>query len=117
VNTIDTLLKEIGEIGGGYLFHDVKISDIQTHILKARLYLSEDLYIQVYRNDRNNITSFTLVVGDERLYGRDEIDGLWHRHPFSDPSTHNGSPEGRRSINLRGFFDEVYQILITQKFL
>jgi len=117
VNTIQSLLEEIREIIQVYPLHDIKITDIQTHVFKARLYLSEDIFVQVYRNDKNDVTSFTLIVKDKRLYGRDQIEGLWHRHPFNDPSTHNRSPQGKKAVDLRTFFNEVYEWLMRESLL
>ena len=117
MNTIQSLLEEIKEIARSYPLHDSKITDIQTHIFKVRLYLSEDIFVQVYRNDKNNLTSFTLIVEDERLYGRDQIEGLWHRHPFGGPSIHDRSPQRKEAVNLRTFFAEVCELLIREELL
>lgn len=85
--------------------------------LKARLYISPDLFVQVYRNDRYNTTNLVLVWGERRIYARDEVGGVWHRHPADDPSVHDTSPEGRRSVTLGEFLDEVEDLLVKMNLL
>jgi len=78
---------------------------------KARLYFSLETFVQVYRNDRFNTSNFVLIHNGERIFGRDELDGLWHRHPLGDPERHDSTPEGRQPATLSNFLDEVEEIL------
>jgi hypothetical protein len=48
------------------------ILDQSRSVLKARLYLSPGLFVQVYRNDRFDATNLVLVYGGRRLYARDQ---------------------------------------------
>jgi hypothetical protein len=45
------------------------------------------------------------------VYARDQLGGVWHRHTTVEPDLHDGSPEGRQSVTLAGFLDEVEIIL------
>jgi hypothetical protein len=84
----------------------------QSHsLLKARLYLSSDLFVQVYRNDRFGTTNLVLVHSGRRLYARDQLGGVWHRHTAAAPHLHDTSAEGRRPVNLSEFLDEVEDVL------
>lgn len=114
MNTVDSLTTEIREILKEKAVQDVKVLDQQRNILKVRLYLVDDLFVQVYRNDMTNNTSFSLIFEDERLYGRDEIEGHWHRHPFEDPSLHNGKGNGNREVTLGEFYREILEILTKE---
>lgn len=114
MNTIDSLIAEIRNILNDKIIQDIKVLDWQRSILKVRLYLADDIFIQIYRNDRSNNTSFTLIFEDERLYARDEIDGIWHRHPFKNPNFHNGSLEGSKKVNLNEFYREILEILVRE---
>lgn len=87
------------------------VLDMTTNALKARLYLSPDLFVQVYRNDRFDTTNLVLIHGGQRLYGRDQLSGVWHRHMASAPALHDASAEGRRAVGLGEFLDEVETIL------
>lgn len=89
----------------------MEILDQSANLLKARLYLSVETFVQVYRNDRFDTTNLVLIHNGQRIYARDQLDGLWHRHPVNDPAMHDGSQEGRRSVNLTAFLDEVEEIL------
>jgi len=80
-------------------------------LLKARLYISSDLFVQVYRNDRFNTTNLALIYNGNRLFARDELDGGWHRHIQADPEKHDFSDEGSRVISLTEFLDEVEIVL------
>jgi len=88
--------------------------DIQDHtslMIKARLIISSDLFIQIYHNDQFDTTNLVLIHNKQRIYGRDFLGGVWHRHPAAAPHTHDTSAEGRRPVTLAEFLDEVELIL------
>jgi hypothetical protein len=80
-------------------------------LVKIRLYISPDLFVQVYRNDRYQTTSLALIYNGRRLYARDELEGSWHRHTFRRPEDHDKSREGRRPVEIDEFLDEVENVL------
>jgi hypothetical protein len=82
-------------------------------LVKIRLYISPDLFVQIYRNDRYKTTNIALIHNGQRLYARDELDGRWHRHAHRKPEGHDRSREGRRSVDLSEFLDEVEQVLAS----
>lgn len=82
-------------------------------LLKARLYVRGDLFVQIYRNDITDSTSFVLISQGKRIYARDQIRGSWHRHPTHDPDFHNHSLEGITPIRLSAFLFEVDTIFKT----
>lgn len=94
-------------------FTQLVITDQSQSMLKARLYLSPNLFVQVYRNDRFNTTNLVLVHNDRRVFGRDQLSGQWHRHAANDPAAHDYSEEGRRSVILTEFLDEVETVLAS----
>ena len=53
------------------------VLDQSPTLLKARLYVSPGLFVQVYRNDRFNMTSLVLIHNGQRIYARDQLDGVW----------------------------------------
>lgn len=84
----------------------------QSHsLLKTRLYLSSDLSVQVYRNDRFDTTNLVLIHSGQRIYARDQLGGVWHRHTAAAPHEHDTSDKGRRAVNLTEFLDEVEDVL------
>lgn len=87
------------------------ILDQSRTMLKARLYISPDLFVQVYRNDRFDTTNLVLLYGGRRIYARDQLGGRWHRHTTATPHIHDTSAEERRSVQLAEFLDEVEAIL------
>ena len=89
----------------------VEILDQTLNLIKARLHISSNLFIQVYRNDRFDTTNFALIHNDQRLYARDQVGGQWHRHAVTQPTAHDDSVEGRRASDLPQFLDEVESIL------
>ena len=80
-------------------------------LVKIRLYISPDLFVQIYRNDRYQTTNLVLIHNGERLYARDELDGRWHRHTYRKPEKHDTSKEGVRVVEISVFLDEVEQVL------
>ena len=79
--------------------------------VKARLSIRENLYIDLYFNQRYGTTNYALILDDERIYGRDCYNGNWHLHPYDDPSKHDTSKEGKKMLSIEEFVDEVEEIL------
>ena len=90
---------------------ELVLLDQSASLLKARLLIAADLFVQVYRNDRFDTTNLVLMYNEQRIYARDQLDGVWHRHTAADPQAHDTSAEGRSSVNLAEFLDEVEDVL------
>lgn len=108
----DDLLTNLREvvISRSYIVR-LEIMDQSVHMLKARLFINPDLFIQVYRNEMFDTTNYALVYNSQRIYARDQLGGKWHRHNLSNPKLHDKSEEGRKAISLPEFLDEVEMIL------
>lgn len=69
----------------------VKKVDIKTEafILKGRIILKKDRFLQIYFNELTKTTSFALIHNDQRVWGID-FDNMrgWHLHPLEDHKTH-----------------------------
>jgi hypothetical protein len=89
----------------------VQILNHSQNLLKARLYISNELFVQIYRNTRFNTTNLILIYNNERIYARDQLGDNWHRHSSDNPEQHDTSPDGRRVVELSEFLDEVENIL------
>jgi hypothetical protein len=85
--------------------------DQSERILKARIYISPNLFVQVYRNDQFDTSNFALIHNGRRLHGRDQVAGRWHRHNTDQPQLHDTSLEGQQAVNLTEFLTEVESIL------
>ena len=92
-------------------FVRMDVLDQTLSLVKIRLYISPDLFVQIYRNDRYQTTSLALIHNGQRLYARDELDSRWHRHTHRRPEEHDTSKEGRRPVEVSEFLDEVEQVL------
>ncbi|MFN3763114.1 MAG: hypothetical protein ACK4WK_07935, partial [Anaerolineae bacterium] len=91
--------------------------DKTAHTIKLRLLITTDCFVQIYTNIRKNIMSYALVLSQNRIYGRNCYSGVWHRHPYEAPETHDFGPEGSREVPLEEFLTEVQQILEKEKLL
>ncbi|HAP66410.1 MAG TPA: hypothetical protein DCQ99_01035 [Nitrospinae bacterium] len=94
----------------------VKMDETE-HTIKCRLILKEDLFVQVYVNVETDTVGFVLINKGQRVYGRDAIEGKWHRHTFEKPLYHDFSPTGVKKVNLKGFLIEVQEILDRENLL
>ena len=92
-------------------FVRMDILDQTARLVKLRLYVTSDLFIQIYRNDRYQTTNLVLIHNGKRLYARDELDGHWHRHTRFAPEEHDTSIEGRQPVEIGEFLDEVETVL------
>lgn len=111
MNTVQTIVADLEVVQASHMVDFVHVIERGRQALKARVYISGDLFLQVYRNDRFGTTNFALILGDRRIYGRDEREGSWHKHPVEDPDAHDESDEGRREITLREFWEEVLAVI------
>ncbi|NPV30038.1 MAG: hypothetical protein HPY58_10415 [Firmicutes bacterium] len=111
MNSVRSLVNELEYLRQMELVDSIQLIDYGKYTLKARIFIYSDLFIQVYRNDKFNTTNFALILGNQRIYGRDELGGEWHRHPFDAPNTHDCSQEGQQSVTLLEFWEEVEQII------
>ena len=93
---------------------ELDILILTKQVVKLRLYLSAELFIQAYRNDRYDTTNFALIFNGQRLYARDELAGDWHRHPLTDPAHHDKTVEGQRQVTFEEFLNEVETILVER---
>ena len=92
-------------------FTDLIVLEQSLRLLKVRLLVSVDLFVQVYRNDQFHTTNLALIHNGQRLCARDELDGHWHRHTHASPEEHVTSSDGRKPVTLSEFLDEVEQVL------
>lgn len=81
MNTCESLAAQVDLIAASKMVENVQIVDHGLYTFKARIFIKPDLLLQIYRNDRFKTTNFVLILGRNRIYGRDEIAGSWHRHP------------------------------------
>jgi len=109
---VDDLLTALHEVvkSRSYIIR-LELMDQSVNMLKARLFIDPDLFVQVYRNDQFDTTNFVLIYNRQRIYARDRLGGRWHRHIPSNPDIHDKSEEGRRQVSLYDFLDEVEIIL------
>ncbi len=111
MNSVHSIHEELMKLRSDPGFLRIEVLDHTRHIIKARLYFDSDLFIQVYRNDKTDVTNFLLMYGGRRIYARDEKWSVWHRHPVDRPDSHDFSPEGQREVGFREFIVEVYAVL------
>ena len=91
--------------------------DKTDYAIKLRLHVDTECFVQIYANVEKDLISYTLVLNRARIYGRDCDGGVWHRHPYHTPDTHDFSAEGSQAVTLRQFLTEVQQILQNEKLL
>lgn len=87
------------------------ILELTASLIKARLVISPDLFIQVYRNDRFDSTNLVLILNHRRIFGRDQLGRSWHRHAASNPETHDRSEQGQLAVTLREFLNEAEAVM------
>ncbi len=80
MNAADLLVALRREANDRAYIRRLEILDRGSVLLKARLFVSPDLFVQIYRNDRFDTTNLSLIHNRQRIYGRDYLGGVWHRH-------------------------------------
>lgn len=89
----------------------LEVLELTLSLIKARLVISTDLFVQVYRNDRFDSTNLVLIHNQKRIYGRDQLGNSWHRHAVLAPEAHDRSEEGSVAVSLADFLNEVEAVL------
>lgn len=97
--------------------HSIVTLDRTANTVTLRMQITAECFVQVYANVRKGLTSYTLVLRQARLYGRNNDGTGWHRHPHSAPDDHDFSDEGSRAVTLTEFLDEVQRILTLEGIL
>ncbi len=115
--TVASIQEGLRSLARHPLFHQIEVLDLTGHLIKARLWIRADLFIQVYRNDHSDMTNLLVVLEQQRVFARDGIRGLWHKHPFEHPDEHDISVDGRREVELLEFIEEVQELLIKEDLL
>lgn len=111
MNVADLIRALPHELASRPYINRLDVLDQSVSLFKVRLYIYPELFIQIYRNDRFDTTNMVLIYNGQRLYGRDQLDGVWHRHTAAAPEHHDHSAEARRPVNLSEFLDEVESVL------
>lgn len=111
MNAADIPAKLGEELKRRKYFLRMDILDQTASLVKVRLYVTPDLFVQIYRNDRYQTTNLVLIHNNRRLYARDELDGRWHRHAHFAPEEHDTSKEGQKPVSISEFLDEVEKVL------
>ena len=81
--------------------------------LISRIGFSFEIFIQIYINVRKDKVNMTLVVADERIYGIDKEGGIYHEHPFENPSFHTHTEQ----IEIEDFIVKSLDILKRLKLI
>ena len=116
--TIDGLKKEIIRTGKNFKFiKSINLIDETDFAVKFRFEIDNSTFIQIYHNTSTGTINYLLIHGFMRFYGRDSYGGKWHRHPFNDPSSHDFSFEGSKSVSLNEFLKEVEGFLLQSNLL
>ncbi len=88
---IDEFLIEIlKECEKSELVRSVEVESFDNLILKVRVYLLKNLFINVFYNDHTKRIAFALIKNERRVFGADNTGG-WHMHPVENPEEHRPS--------------------------
>ena len=82
--------------------------------VKARVEISENIFVQFYFHQITGTTNYVLVGWERRLYGRDCVGGKWHRHPFENQNLHETTGEAGDAVTPKEFLDDVFEILLRE---
>ena len=108
---IEELILQLQAIAKDSRFTELKIIEKTKSILKARLFVSEDIFIQIYVNLKRPKRNYALVINDSRVFGKDYLFGEWHSHTFESPGKHDVSEKAKQPVAIEDFIEEALFIL------
>jgi len=94
-----------------------KIVERTDSTISLRLYIQQDLFIQVFHGEVTGSLYFALLEGSQRIFGIDRDSGEWHLHPYDAPHQHVPCPEGLGPKPLLAFLARVEKLLIEHELL
>lgn len=65
-----------------------EVRTLDSDILSMRVHLVSGDFIEVFYNQATPRTSFALIAGGQRVYGKDNAKMGWHVHPVDAPDAH-----------------------------
>lgn len=108
---IEELILQLQAIAKDSRITELKIIEKTKSVLKARLFVSEDIFIQIYVNLKRPKRSYALVINDSRVFGKDYLFEEWHPHPFESPGRHDVSGKAKQPVAIEDFVEEALFIL------
>lgn len=93
---------------------EFRIIEKTKSIIKARLYFSEELFVQVYVNIKRPKRSYSLILNDKRIFGKDCVFGQWHLHPLENPNEHDESENAKKATTIEEFVEEA-SFIVSEK--
>ena len=118
METIDRLMQEATEALAQFWFvQRLDVVERTDQTVTLQLVIDNKLRVQAFLSQRSGRLSLALIGPAGRLYGRDRQRDGWHRHPFSNPESHEVTPEGMSPKALLQFMAEVQEILVTQELI
>ena len=109
---VDAWEREIAAAARAFTFvRTIQTLDKNPAALKVRLLLGPEFFVQIYINVDTDVQNLVLVLGRQRLYGRDCVGGVWHRHPHDNPDAHDFSPAGANPVTVADFLGEVQELV------
>jgi hypothetical protein len=103
IESLDDILRTLERYSKSELVSTVVILEQTRSLIKARLYLNRDVFIQVYANSQSAKCSYALISNDRRMYGKYLLKGAWHGHTFEKPDEHDQTTTGQASVRLHDF--------------
>lgn len=111
IDTVEDVLLALEDVASGSRSLKLAILDRTRYIIKARLHFTNDTFIQVYVNAKRPKCSYTLIINDMRIFGKDCMFSNWHTHPYENPESHDESEEGGKPVTVREFIEQAIFIL------
>ena len=84
--------------------------------LSLRLYIRRELFVQVFIGEMTRSLYFSLIEGNQRIFGIDRESDQWHLHPFEKPHKHEAY-SGLGPKPLFTFLSKVESILVENDLL
>ena len=84
---IKTIVHTLEDVANRYGLKILSL-DFTDITLISRIGFSFEIFIQIYANVRKDKVNMALIIADEMIYGIDKEGGIYHEHPFENPSLH-----------------------------
>jgi hypothetical protein len=95
-----------------WFVQSLEVNERTDYTLSLRLNIRHGLFVHAFIGEMTESLYFSLIEGNQRIFGIDREGGYWHLHPFKVPYQHEPLEEGLGPKPLLTFLSKIEKVLV-----
>jgi hypothetical protein len=100
-----------------WFIQSIVVHERTNFTVTLRLYIYPKLFVHAFKGEITDSLYFSLIEGNQRIFGIDREGGKWHLHPFNAPHKHEPFEEGLGPKPLLSFLSKIEKLIIENGLL